>query len=158
MNKRILLPALLAVGLVYAVIASSAEAGGILFGRYGGGRTNCCAPEPTCGCAPTCGYAPRSCGSHGFLHGWRGMWGRGCGGCQPTCGAPEPVCGCPAEPTCGCPAEPSCGCASRRCGGGCGFSLFGHLRSKFCRPRCGGCNTDSCAEPTCGAPTCGCPG
>ena len=160
MRLRALLPALLAIGLLFAATASSASALELL-NRFRsinnnmsfGGGCGCGAPEmgADCGCAPVADCcAPKRC--HGGL--LRGLFHRhkGCG-CDvaPACGCDAaPACGCDAAPACGCDAAPDCGCAPKRPRGGL-------LRGLFHRHK--GCGCD--AAPACGcdaAPACGCGG
>ena len=153
MKSRVVLPALLALGVLF--FASDAKAFN-LFGRLGG--HGCC--EPTCGCDTSC---EPSCGCD-----------NGCdNGCAPSCGCDN---GCACEPSCGC--DTGC-CGSRRCGPSLCDRIRSHmnnLRSRMqCRraarharhscsaPSCG-CDSGCAAEPSCGcdtaccAPSCGCDG
>ncbi len=154
MKSRVFLPAMLAVGFVYAVLASNASAFELLNRVLGHGHGSCCAPvcAPKCGCEPTCCPAPV---------------------CEPTC-CPAPVCEpkcCPApvcEPKC-CPApvcEPTC-CPAPCCEKKCGRARVGLLQRLFshckrsCAPKCVsvcepvcGCEPTCCPAPC--APACGC--
>ncbi len=157
MKSRVILPAMLALGVLF--FASDAKAFN-LFSRLGG--HGCC--EPTCGCDDACEPA---CGCDDA--------------CEPSCGcdddACEPACGCDN----GCDAEPSCGCdtgcaGSHRCGPSLCDRIRAHMHNlrnhikcrraaRKARHACGdptcGCDEGCDAEPSCGcdegcAPSCGC--
>jgi hypothetical protein len=148
MKSRLLLPALVAVGLVWSATASSASAFELLNRTFFGGAYlgGCgCDVAPTCGCEKSCKTRcrPERCHHHN-----RCCRPDRCApkcGVEVTCAAPAPKCGCEAdpcarkcrEPRCcreKCPREPRC-CKTRT----------------RCEPKCG-------AEPTCAAPApkCGC--
>ncbi len=154
MKSRMILPALLAVGLFCLASASSAQAG--LFGHAG------CGCEPACGCETTCEVACDPCCAPRM-----GLLAR----LRAKCAAKrccEPVCGCeaPCEPTCGCeaPCEPACGCEPA-CDPCCAprMGLLARLRAKCAAKRCCEpvCGCEAPCEPACGyevpcEPACGC--
>jgi hypothetical protein len=152
MKTRVVLPALLAVGVVYFGMASYAPAFELLDRiLYAGGcgcgmepkcgvvEPRCCAPrhlhvrrccEPKCGAEVSCGVE-KSCGCRERCHRerchWLHNWLNRCG-CEPACGA-EPKCG--VAPSCGCEKA----CRPARC-----HRLFDGLRCKAtcgCEPACG---------------------
>lgn len=158
MKSRAVLPAVLAVGVLYLGAATNAHAFELLDRiLYAGGcgcevEPKCCAVEPRCcglrlhwhrRCEPKCGVEVTcGCGMEKAcchrqrchrLHDWLHRCG-----CEPACGV-EPKCA--VEPTCGCGAEKAC-CRPARC-----HRLFDRVRCKAtcgCEPACG-------VEPTCGA-------
>lgn len=132
MKSRMILPAGLAVGLLFLVSASSAQAG--LLGDQGCCEpTSCC--EVTC-CDPCC--APRV----GLVDRIRAKIAAR-RACRASC---EPVC---CEPVC---CEPCCDpCCTPRVG------LLDRIRAKIAARRaCRSCCEPVCCEPACCEPTCGC--
>lgn len=146
MKSRMLLPALVAVGLFCTISASTASAFELLNRTFLGGSYmgSCgCDAEPTCGCDNGCGR--NRCHHHNRC--CRDRCAPKCG-CEVTCAAPAPTCGCEVD-TCGCDRNRCC--RQHRC-----------HREKCCRqPRC---HRNRCCENTCGceatcaapAPKCGC--
>lgn len=148
MKSRMLLPALVAVGLFCMISASTASAFELLNRTFLGGSY-----MGGCGCdvAPTCG-CDNGCGRHRGHHHNRCCRDRCAPKCghEVTCAAPAPKCGCEVD-TCGCDRNRNRCCRQPRC-----------CREKCRQPRCGH-HRNRC-EPTCGyeatcaapAPKCGC--
>ena len=153
MKSRMLVPALVAVGLFCMATASSASAFELLNRAIFGGTY-----MGSCGCdtAPACG-CDNDCGRHRCHHHRNRCGCDNTCGCEATCAAPA-KCGCEAVNTCGCDRAPRC-CRQPRCS-----------REKCCRePRCCrdrchhhrnrcGCDNTCGCESTCAAPApkCGC--
>jgi hypothetical protein len=148
MKSRMLLPALVAVGLLCMVSASNASAfellNRVLYGHDGGCG---CDAAPTCGCDNGCNTGCRTRCRPERCHRTRCCAPK-CG-CEVTCAAPAPKCGCDNDCAPKCCREPRC-CRERCC-----------REPRCCRDRC---HRNRCCENTCGceatcaapAPKCGC--